>query len=218
MARHLARKWRLSWIATRLRAVNPYLGGFLTAAIFLGLALVLPERTGPWSAGVILLMAVLASTSIWGLKQGLIVSFLAVAAYDFFFIPPIYTLDISDWQDALSLSIFGLTAATVSVLAESLNGRAVASRRNEILAKRLYAFGQRLRVAQDFATIARETVTSAGVAAGAKALLLLPKAGVLTVAAAHPARALLNQPEIEALRSACERGCRRIGDSVQNDA
>lgn len=209
-------KWKLARIATNLRFINPYLGSFLTAAIFLGFALALPERTGPWSAGVILLMAVLASASIWGLKQGLIASFLGVIAYDFFFIPPIYTLDIDDWQDALSLFIFGLTAATVSLLAEKLNSRTVEARRNEILAKRLYAFGQRLRQAQDFAAIANDAVAGIGVAVGAKVLLLVPKGGVLSTVAAHPRNALLNDTETKAVSWACVHNLRRIGEPAEN--
>ncbi|MGO9545769.1 MAG: ATP-binding protein [Rhodomicrobium sp.] len=209
-------KLRLSRLATKFRIINPYLGSFLVTAIFLGFALALPERTGPWSAGVILLMAVLASASIWGLKQGLLASLLAVTAYDFFFIPPVYTLDIDNWQDALSLFLFGLAATTVSMLAENLSRRTLAARRNEILAKRLYAFGKRLREAQDIVTIANDAVASIGVAVGAKVMLLVPKGGVLTVVAAHPARALLNDVEIEAVKRACEYKLRQIGEATGN--
>ncbi len=208
-------KWRMSWFATKLRSINAYLGGFVTAGAFLGFGLLLPERTGPWSAGVILLMAVLASASIWGFKLGLFVSFLAVVAYDFFFIPPVHSLNIGDWQDALSLLIFALTAVIVSALAESLNNRIVAARLNEMLVKRQYSLSRRLREAQDVTTIAKETVASIGVAVGAKVILLFPKAGDLAIGAAHPTSALLNHTEMEALMRAREHP-RRIGEPYRN--
>jgi two-component system, OmpR family, sensor histidine kinase KdpD len=216
--RHLPRKWKLSWIGTRLRAVNPYLGGFLTLAFFLGFALALPGRAGATSAGVILLMAVLTGASIWGQKLGLFVSVLAVAAHDFFFIPPVYSLYIDFWPDAFSLLIFALSAATVSFLAESLNSRIVAVRRSEMLTKRLYAFGQRLSEAQDLATVAHDTVASVGVAVGAKVFLLIPRAGYLAIAAAHPERAVLNDAESAAISKMQDRGFRWIGDFAPNGA
>ena len=216
MVRHLPRRWKLSWLATRLRAINPYLGSLLTAAIFLGFALALPERAGPTSAGVILLMGVLTSASVWGLRRGLFVGVLAVAAYDFFFTQPVYSLHIDLWEDAFSLLILALSTATVSILAESLNSRVVAVRRSEILTKRLYAFGQRLSEAQDLASVAHDTVSSVGVAIGAKVVLLVPRAGHLTIAAAHPECAVLNHAELEAISEARERGFRRIGDYAPN--
>ncbi len=216
MVRHLPRRWKLSWLATRLRAINPYLGSLLTAAVFLGFALALPERAGPTSAGVILLMGVLTSASVWGLRRGLFVGVLAVAAYDFFFTQPVYSLYIDLWEDAFSLLILALSAATVSILAESLNSRVVAVRRSEILTKRLYAFGQRLSEAQDLASVAHDTVASVGVAIGAKVVLLVPRAGHLTIVAAHPERAVLNHAELEAISEARERGFRRIGDYAPN--
>jgi two-component system sensor histidine kinase KdpD len=168
--------------------------------------------------GIILLMAVLASASIWGLKYGVSVCFIAVVAYDFFFVPPLYSLDVDDWQDVLALLIFALAAVTLSILAENLNSRVVAARRSEILTKRLYAFGRRLSEAQDLATVARDTVASVGVAVGAKALLLMPRAGYPTIAAAHPERAMLNHTELEAIMEAQEHGFRRIGGYARNSA
>jgi two-component system sensor histidine kinase KdpD len=163
-------------------------------------------------------MAVLTGASIWGLGMGLFVSVLAVIAHDFFFIPPRYSLYIDLWEDAFSLLIFALSATTVSILAESLNSRVVAVRRSEILTKRLHAFGQRLGEAQDLATVAHDTVASVGVAVGAKVVLLMPKAGHLTIAATHPERAVLNHPELEAISKAQERGFRRTGDYAPNGA
>jgi two-component system, OmpR family, sensor histidine kinase KdpD len=210
------RKVSLSWLATKSRFVNSYLGSVVTVALFLGFALAMPERARPWSAGVILMMAVLASASVWGLRQGLFASLLAVAAYDFFFFPPVYSFTIDDWQHVLALLIFAIAAGVVSLLAESLNSRAVEARQNEFVAKRLNAFSQRLRDAQDISAIANKTVSSIGVLLGAKAMLLMPKAGVLTVVAAHPRYALLNHIELKKIECALAQKLRRIGETAGN--
>jgi two-component system, OmpR family, sensor histidine kinase KdpD len=218
LLRNSQRKGRLPWLATKLRFVNFYLGSAITVALFLGFALAMPERAKPWSAGVILVMAVLATASVWGLRQGLFASLLTVAAYDFFFFPPLYSLTIDDWQHVLALLIFAIATGVVSLLAEGLNGRAVEARQNEIIAKRLNAFGQSLRDAQDIATVANETVSTVGVALGAKAMLLMPKAGVLRAVAAHPRGARLNHMEVEEIECAYEQGLRRTGEAAGNAA
>jgi two-component system sensor histidine kinase KdpD len=210
-------KRRLSRLVTKLRRVNPFIGSFTVTAIFLALILGLPAQTGRWSASAIFLMAVLASTSAWGVRAGLLAGVVSALAYDFFIIPPHYTLDIDDWRDALSFVIFCLSAAAVSILAEALNERTVAARRNEILAKRLYAFNQSLGDAASFDAIAERFVSSVAVAAGAKAILLLPSEDGFTLAAAHPAGASPDCAELKAEGGIAQPVLRKIGDPAEND-
>ncbi|MGO9171698.1 MAG: ATP-binding protein [Rhodomicrobium sp.] len=216
MYRNMLGKWRLSWLTAKLRRINPYLGSFITVAIFLGAALSLPQQTGQWSASVIFLMAVFVSASLWGFRQGIIVSFVAGLAYDFFFIPPLYSLDIDHWRNALSLLIFVLIAASASLLAETLNRRTCAARRDEVIAKRLYSLSRRLGEADDITMIAETVVASVGVAVGAKTALLLPMEGGLVVAAAHPTGASLDRAELEAARQAHERNMPNGGPVTQS--
>jgi len=208
---------KLLWLAMKLRRVNPYLGSFTLAILFLGLAFVLPEGTSHWSASAILLMAVLASASLWGLKQGLIASFAVALAYDYFFVPPVYSLDIDDWQNALSVLILGLTAATVSILADRLNRKTLAARQNEILAKRQARLSQRMREAAGAPEIAQSVTASAGVALGAKALLVAPGTTGFEIIAAHPADLQLSPAEAEAAYQAIQTKPRKIGEAVEQD-
>jgi two-component system sensor histidine kinase KdpD len=190
-------KGRLNWLIRRLRHADPYLGGPLTAAAFLGFALALPDRTGQWSASAILLMAVLISSSLWGLRQGLISSFIAAIAYDFFFLPPLYSLRIDDWAHVVSLALLGLTAVTISILAEAFTRNGRAARRHEIITRRVYTLGRYLGEANDPAEIAKMLVTGVGTVLGAKAVLLERKVDGPMVAAAHPKGASLTPSEWE---------------------
>jgi two-component system sensor histidine kinase KdpD len=203
------RRWR---VLPNLRRVNPYLGSFFVAVVYLAVALALPEQTSRWSASAILLMAVLSCASLWGLRFGLLVSVFTALAYDFFFIPPIYSLDIELWPNALAVFIFGLAAAAVSTLAEILNRRTLAARRDEILAKRLYALSQRLSDADDTQAIARSVIASVGVAVGARAAFLVEENGRLKLLAAHPATPLPTQEEIDALTPENGLAVRKIGE------
>jgi two-component system, OmpR family, sensor histidine kinase KdpD len=212
-----SRRLPLSRLITKLRAANPYFGSFLAAAISIVFAIILPSETGRWSASAIFLIAVLVSASLWGLRYGLISTLVTALAYDIFFIPPLYQFDIDNWQNALSLLIFAVTGAAVSALAETLNRKARASRRSEILAKRLYALSRRLGEVDDIEEIALRAAVSIGVAVGAKAILLLPVGTAFKVAATHPRFALLNETELSAIQHACGHSLRKIGDPV-NDA
>jgi two-component system, OmpR family, sensor histidine kinase KdpD len=215
-ARRLLKR-RLSRLATKLRRVNPFIGCLAVTAIFLAFVLTLPEQTSRWSASTILLMSVLASASAWGLRAGLLAGFVAALAYDFFIIPPLYTFVIDDWHDVLSFLIFCLSAAAVSVLAEALNRRTLAARRNEILAKRLYTFKQSLGDATGIEEIAEKFISSVAVAAGAKAILLLPSEDGFTRAAAHPAGRLLDGEAFKAEGAVFLPALRQIGDPADND-
>jgi two-component system sensor histidine kinase KdpD len=108
--------------------------------------------------------------------------------------------------------IFGLAAAAVSTLAEILNRRTLAARRDEILAKRLYALSQRLSDADDTQAIARSVIASVGVAVGARAAFLVEENGRLKLLAAHPATPLPTQEEIDALTPENGLAVRKIGE------
>jgi two-component system, OmpR family, sensor histidine kinase KdpD len=194
----------------RLRRINPVLGSFIIAAIFLAFALALPVETGKWSASAILLMAVLASASAWGVREGLLVSVAAALAYDYFFIPPVYTLNIDEWRDVLALLIFIVSAAAVSLLAQLLNRRMLAARHSEILARRQYAFSNSLGGAESIEAIAEKLTSAVSIAAGAKAILLVPAEGGKSAIAAFPPGTSSIDPDFQA--KALERNSRRIGD------
>jgi K+-sensing histidine kinase KdpD len=49
-------------------------------------------RRGAWRTGAVFLTAVLFSAVAWGLGPSIFASILSVLAYDFFFVPPVYTL------------------------------------------------------------------------------------------------------------------------------
>lgn len=71
------------------------------------------------SVALVYLLAVVVSAVVLGMRTGLAVAGLAFLAYNFFFIPPIYTLTIADPSEVFALFIF----LAVAVLTGSLAGR-----------------------------------------------------------------------------------------------
>ncbi|MBI4770954.1 MAG: DUF4118 domain-containing protein, partial [Chloroflexi bacterium] len=62
------------------------------------------------------LLPVGLSTTLWGLGAGITASFCAFLAFNYFFIPPYYTLTVHQTQDLLALLVFLIVAVVISQL------------------------------------------------------------------------------------------------------
>ncbi len=76
------------------------------------------------SLGVLYLFAVLPVAVVWGLPYSIGVSVASMLAYNFFFLPPLYTLTLADSRNWFALAVFLVTAVVVSELAAGLRRRA----------------------------------------------------------------------------------------------
>ncbi len=84
------------------------------------------------------LLVILALASIRGMYAALFASFLAFFLFDFLFIPPLYTLIVTKWQDVLALMVFFITTLLVSQVADILRRRAEDASRKERGTRILY--------------------------------------------------------------------------------
>jgi two-component system sensor histidine kinase KdpD len=80
------------------------------------------------------LLAILAVSTVWGIAASVFMSIVAMLAFNYYFLPPIGTLTISDPQNWVALFAF----LVVSVIASQLSNRArqqsqdVSARRREV--------------------------------------------------------------------------------------
>ena len=79
------------------------------------------------SLAVLYLFAVLPVAVVWGLAYSLGVSVGCMLAFNFFFLPPLYTLTLADSRNWFALAVFLVTAVVVSQLAAGLRRRALES-------------------------------------------------------------------------------------------
>ena len=82
----------------------------------LGGAHLIERLVGLQSVSLVFLMAVLASAVAWGLLPALFACLLSILAYNFFFLPPLYTLTVADPENVVALFFFALVAIVVSNL------------------------------------------------------------------------------------------------------
>ncbi len=70
------------------------------------------------------LLVVLFVATAWGSWPALVASVLGVLCFNFFFLPPVYTLTIADPQNWVALAAFLVTAVTAGQLSELAKRRA----------------------------------------------------------------------------------------------
>jgi two-component system sensor histidine kinase KdpD len=96
------------------------------------------------TVGFTFLLVILSASTVWGLGVSCMMSVAATLAFDYFFLPPVGSLDIADPQDWVALFSFVVTAVLGSSLSARAHSRAVEANRRRQEVERLYALSQRL--------------------------------------------------------------------------
>lgn len=107
-----------------------------------------------------LVLAILWIAARWGYAESIVASVVGMLGLDYFFIPPVGQLTISDPENWAALAAFLVTAVTASELSVRARRREAESiaRRQEV--ERLYALGQTLLLSSNVHTAARDIVNS----------------------------------------------------------
>src|SRR6266536_418923 len=105
---------------------------------------------------LVYLLVVVALASTRGLYAASLASLLAVLAFDYFLVPPLYTFVVSKFEDLLTLSVFLATAVITSQLASAQRRSAEEARGRERETRLLYEQAQDLAALQERQRLARE--------------------------------------------------------------
>ena len=159
-------------------------------------------RVNPTTVALTFLVFVLIISALWGLRYALFTAFVATAAFNYYFLPPIGTFSISGTQNWIALFAFLTTAVIASQLSDRARKQTeeAIGRRREL--ERLYSFSQQLltadNVLQLLNTVPLHVIESFDVSAAA---IYLPEKGDIY-------RAGVEAPELDAdqLKSIIARG------------
>jgi two-component system sensor histidine kinase KdpD len=125
------------------------------------------------TVGFTFLLAILVASTIGGLRTAIAMSVAATLAFDYYFIPPIDTWNITDPQDWVALSTFLITSvvgSSLSAWARRQTRVALGQRRE---AEQLYDLSQRLLSAGDSLALCNAIPSDVADAFGARAAALL---------------------------------------------
>ena len=154
-----------------------YLGSLAFVAVSLGVALVLHQVLGVASVALTFLTAVLVCAVVYGLWPALFASFVSVLAYNFFFLPPLYTFTIADPENVVALFFFAVTAVIASNLTARVRAQAIVARQRARTTEELYQFSRKLAGAANLDDLLWATVHQIALMLKVRVVILLPEDG-----------------------------------------
>ena len=182
-----------------------YLGSLVFVAVSLGGALLLHQRLGVASVAMAFLTAVLVSAVVYGLWPALFASFASVLAYNFFFLPPLYTFTIADPENVAALFFFGVTAVIASNLTARVRAQAIVARQRARTTEELYQFSRKLAGAANLDDLLWATVHQIALMLKVRVVILLPEDGRVAVRAGFPPEDTLDDADLAAAKWSWER-------------
>jgi two-component system sensor histidine kinase KdpD len=147
--------------------------------------------------GLIFTGVIAAMASRHGRSVGLATALVAFILWDFFFLPPIYTLSVNDPRDLVALAVFLLVGVITGTLAGKVRVEAEAATARIEALRHISLFGQRFARATTLSDLVQITAEEAAAMTTAGVVLLAGKNG-LEPAAAVPPGTLLNDAGLAA--------------------
>lgn len=190
----------------RPSALRGVFAGLGLVALTTVLAAALQNLIGTRSVDLLYLLPVIASATLFGLRASLATCVAAALAYNFFFLPPIYTFTVSDPQNAVTLFVLIVVAVVASNLTGRLKREATISARTAIENAALAAFGQRLAAVADEDGTAKSVCQDIAQLLNVSTVLLALNSEKLTVIAAMPPSPALGPIDLAAAEWTFERG------------
>lgn len=182
----------------------PFLWSVAYVAIAVGVGSALLQFLDVRNAGLVFLMAVLASALKGGLWPALFSSVLAAFTFNFFFLSPLYTLDIGDPESILALGFFLCVAVIASNLVGRVQRQALAARNRARSTEGLFVFSRKLSGAATLEEVLWASVYQMASMLQVRVVALLPENGRLAVQAGYPPDDVLDEADLAAAQWAWE--------------
>ncbi len=180
--------------------VGPYVASTLLVAAALGIGMAMQTLLTANSVSLAFLTAVLASAAWFGLGPSLYACVASVLAYNFFFLPPLYTFVIADPENVVALFFFLLAALIASNLGARMRAQTLAARARTRVTEQLYAFSAKLAATADLDDLLWATAYQVAAMLEVRVLLLLPDGEDLVVRAGYPPEDALDDDNLAAAR------------------
>jgi two-component system sensor histidine kinase KdpD len=179
---------------------RPYFLALAAVAISLGIA----EAVEPWfgieNVDLVFMTGIVAVAARFGLWPSLLASVVASLAYNFFFLPPLYTFTIADPTNILAFFFFIVMAVIVSNVAARVRTQAVTAIARARTTESLYAFSRKLAGVGTLDDVLWATAYQAAMMLKVRVVLLLPRDGTITVAAGYPPEDILGDADLAAAK------------------
>ncbi len=179
---------------------RPYVLAVLAVALALVCADVIQVWFGVENVDLVFLTAIVGVAVRLGLWPSLLASIASSLAYNFFFLPPIYTFTIADPANLVALVFFTLVAVIVSTVAARGRTQAVSALERARATESLYSFSRKLAGAGTLDDVLWATAYQTALMLKVRVVLLLPEGGSIAVKAGYPPEDILDEADIAAAK------------------
>ena len=180
--------------------LRPYLFATLAVALALGAAELVNYWIGVENVDLVFLTAIVGIAVRFGLLPSLFASLASAFCYNFFFLPPIYTLTIADPHNIAAFALFTLVAVIVSHVAARGRLQALTAQARVRTVESLYSFSRKLAGAGKLDDVLWATAFQTALMLGVRVVLLLPDNGMLRVKSGYPPEDMLDDADLAAAK------------------
>jgi two-component system sensor histidine kinase KdpD len=184
---------------------RPYAVATLLVLLAIPIGMGLHSLLGVTNVALVFLTAILIGAVLHGLGPSLFACVAAMLAYNYFFLPPLYTFTIADPENVVALFFFAVVAVIASNLAARVRGQALAARLRARLTDDLYQFSRKLSVAVTLDDLLWATAHQIAMMLKVRVVLLLPENGTFGVRAGFPPEDSLDEADLAAAKWSWEK-------------
>ena len=184
--------------------VLPFVVALAAVAGALGLAELVQPLVGIETVDLVFLTAVVAVAVYLGLYPSLVAVAASSLAYNFFFLPPLYTFTVADPTNIAALFFFAVVAILVSNLAARTRAQALIAGTRARATETLYGFSRKLASCGTLDDVLWATAYQIAAMLKVRVVLILPEGDALAVRAGYPPEDTLDEADLAAARWAFE--------------
>jgi two-component system, OmpR family, sensor histidine kinase KdpD len=182
----------------------PYAIALATIAAACGIGALIQKLFTVQNVDLVFLTAIVVVAVRYGLLPSLFASVVASLAYNYFFLPPIFTFTIADPTNVAAFVFFILVALLVSNVAARARTAAVIAFGRARSIEALYSFSRKLAGVGTMDDVLWATAYQAALMLKVSVVLLLPEGGSIAVKAGYPPEDTLDEADLAAAKWAWE--------------
>ena len=133
--------------------VKPYVWTFLTIVLVTLIGKLISPFFDIANVTLLYLLPVLMAAVRWGRGPSLFASFLGVLAFDFFFVPPVFTFAVGDIKYLFTFAVFLLVGLVTGTMATRIRDELEKTRQREKRTLALYALSEKIASKADLGEI-----------------------------------------------------------------
>jgi two-component system sensor histidine kinase KdpD len=179
---------------------KPYLGSLAMVVAALLIGLVLQQAFAVNNIALVFLTAVLASGVRYGRWPSIFACFASSLAYNFFFLPPLYTFTIADRENVVALFFFFVVAIIAGNLTAQIRAQVVTAQERARTTENLYLFSRKLAGVITLDDLLWATAFQIAQMLKVRVVILLPENDSVAVRAGYPPEDTLDEADLAAAK------------------